>query len=318
MAESSAPVKPQSPRWKFERAVRESTLKPADRLVLFVLAQEANGSLNLGKHSPSMGQIAERTGLADSTVRECCKRLAEAGWLSNTRKRGQWPRWTLRTVSTSPVVGDVRDETERSTSPVVGDDIAGGRRSTSPVAGGSTHQTMPEAKPDQNPPEGEAPPLSKAAEQIQAEVPASSPPQGGSSKTAPDPQPAAEAAPAAAAAVPPAVDADDRNRRTAIADKLTENYWSKYGKRGAQSFITVRSILRRILANDVDPYEIAAALDRLGSQSRPVSPGWIQGELGRMRAERRPASLTEAERAGAHDDEKYSIGFDGKKVLTVS
>ncbi len=82
------PTKPQSPRWGLERAVRESTLEPVDRLVKFVQAQEVNDSLSLGDFSPSGRQIASRTGLARSTVADCLRRLAETcPWTTSGRRR---------------------------------------------------------------------------------------------------------------------------------------------------------------------------------------------------------------------------------------
>ena len=56
--------------------------------------------------------------------------------------------------------------------------------------------------------------------------------------------------------------------RHANADELTRVYWQKYGRRTTQTFMAVRSQLRRILSNpDVDAREVGMAVARLGKQS---------------------------------------------------
>ena len=143
----------------------------------------------------------------------------------------------------------------------------------------------------------------------------------GERKTPPDSRPAAradsrKAAPAARPRVTGNMKAEERAARRVNADRMTKLYWEKYGKFTTQTFMSVRSQLRGIMANEVDPREVGMAVARLGKAGQAVTRGTIQAEIGKMRRERTSPAAAPLRRAGAEDHEKYTIGFNGGKVLS--
>jgi hypothetical protein len=66
-----------------------------------VLAQETNGTLGLGRWSPTVEQIAEWTGMGRRMVLRYLKVLEQAGWLV-TEKQGRRNHYTLRDGKVSP------------------------------------------------------------------------------------------------------------------------------------------------------------------------------------------------------------------------
>jgi hypothetical protein len=73
----------------------------------------------------------------------------------------------------------------------------------------------------------------------------------------------------------------------AAAAALVEVWWSKYGRGTAQSRNTVRRAVEDALGNGLAEQLLAAALDRLGQTSKPVTGGTLQFALSEIR---RPAA----------------------------
>ncbi|QKN87625.1 hypothetical protein QEN63_gp40 [Streptomyces phage Vondra] len=70
------------------------------------------------------------------------------------------------------------------------------------------------------------------------------------------------------------------------ATALFTGWWARYGRGTAQSRHTIRRAITDALANGLDPQTLAAALDRLGQTSKPVTGGTLQFALSELR---RPA-----------------------------
>ncbi|QKN87684.1 hypothetical protein SEA_CUMBERBATCH_42 [Streptomyces phage Cumberbatch] len=70
------------------------------------------------------------------------------------------------------------------------------------------------------------------------------------------------------------------------ATALLTGWWARYGRGTAQSRHTIRRAITDALANGLDPQTLAAALDRLGQTSKPVTGGTLQFALSELR---RPA-----------------------------
>ncbi|WP_073782077.1 hypothetical protein [Streptomyces sp. CB01580] len=70
------------------------------------------------------------------------------------------------------------------------------------------------------------------------------------------------------------------------AAALLTDWWARYGRGTAQSRHTIRRAITDALGNGLDPQTLAAALDRLGQTSKPVTGGTLQFALSELR---RPA-----------------------------
>ncbi|MCI4045448.1 mucin-2 [Streptomyces sp. TRM75563] len=73
----------------------------------------------------------------------------------------------------------------------------------------------------------------------------------------------------------------------AAAAALVEEWWSSYGRGTAQSRTTVRRAVEDALGNGLDASLLAAAMDRLGQTSKPITGGTLQFALSEIR---RPAA----------------------------
>lgn len=62
----------------------------------------------------------------------------------------------------------------------------------------------------------------------------------------------------------------------ALPDRMTDAFLERYGRGNAYSRRHVRRTIADTLANDTDPDELWAALQRLGDTSKPVSAGTLQ------------------------------------------
>lgn len=69
----------------------------------------------------------------------------------------------------------------------------------------------------------------------------------------------------------------------AAAPALIEAWWSQYGRGTAQSRTTVRRAVEDALANGLDAQLLAAAMDRLGQTSKPITGGTLQFALSDIR-----------------------------------
>ncbi|MER7726421.1 mucin-2 [Streptomyces sp. NPDC096323] len=69
----------------------------------------------------------------------------------------------------------------------------------------------------------------------------------------------------------------------AAAGSLVEAWWTTYGRGTAQSRTTVRRAVEDALANGLDAQLLAAAMDRLGQTSKPVTGGTLQFALSDIR-----------------------------------
>lgn len=66
---------------------------------------------------------------------------------------------------------------------------------------------------------------------------------------------------------------------TEKAQEIAAAFWEKNKTRMAQSFISVRQVVKTALSNGVDETAIAEALERIGAEARPVSGGTLQVAL---------------------------------------
>ncbi|WP_329219193.1 mucin-2 [Streptomyces microflavus] len=73
----------------------------------------------------------------------------------------------------------------------------------------------------------------------------------------------------------------------AAAATLVDDWWSSYGRGTAQSRASVRRAVEDALGNGLDASLLAAAMDRLGQTSKPVTGGTLQFALSEIR---RPAA----------------------------
>lgn len=69
----------------------------------------------------------------------------------------------------------------------------------------------------------------------------------------------------------------------AAAPALIEAWWGQYGRGTAQSRTTVRRAVEDALANGLDAQLLAAAMDRLGQTSKPITGGTLQFALSDIR-----------------------------------
>ncbi|URC17962.1 hypothetical protein QEN62_gp40 [Streptomyces phage AxeJC] len=76
----------------------------------------------------------------------------------------------------------------------------------------------------------------------------------------------------------------------AAAAALVDAWWSTYGRSTAQSRTTVRRAVAEALTNGLDEQLLAAALDRLGQTSKPVTGGTLQFALSDIRRQDAPAT----------------------------
>ena len=100
-----------------------------------------------------------------------------------------------------------------------------------------------------------------------------------------------------------AADKPRRERKTAkpkepkpskhvVADALLEGFWNMHGKGQAQSWISLRGIIRTAISNGLDRDDVARALDRLAREGSPISGGTIQTALKQINIARDQANGT--------------------------
>ena len=70
-------------KWRVINAVTRSTLPPPSRLVMFVLANRADSKTAQipDKHTPSLAELAQETGLGEATVKRHLGSLEASGWV---------------------------------------------------------------------------------------------------------------------------------------------------------------------------------------------------------------------------------------------
>ncbi|MFJ8761041.1 mucin-2 [Streptomyces cyaneofuscatus] len=89
------------------------------------------------------------------------------------------------------------------------------------------------------------------------------------------------------------------------ATALVDDWWATYGRGTAQSRKTVHRAVEDALGNGLAPELLAAALDRLGQTSKPVTGGTLQFALSDLR---RPAAGTGAAVIPLHPDAPRPLG----------
>ena len=74
-------------KWRVNRAVRASTLPAPARLIMFVLSDMADAKTAEipAERTPSLGDLAEQTGLSEATVKRHLPALESLGWVVPTR-----------------------------------------------------------------------------------------------------------------------------------------------------------------------------------------------------------------------------------------
>ncbi|MEV0220828.1 HNH endonuclease signature motif containing protein [Streptomyces sp. NPDC050704] len=90
---------------------------------------------------------------------------------------------------------------------------------------------------------------------------------------------------------PPASQSSDRpavvqTGERAIEDQMTGSFLDRYRAGNAYSQRQVRKVVADTLANGTNPDELWSALERLGSLSKPVSPGTLQFAFSEIRAQK--------------------------------
>jgi hypothetical protein len=68
-----------------------------------------------------------------------------------------------------------------------------------------------------------------------------------------------------------------------VADALAAAFWEHHQSRTAQSFISIRQVIRTAIANQLPRDDVARALDKLARESRPISGGTITTALQQIR-----------------------------------
>ena len=317
-----ADAKSDNPRFDDERRVYASGAPPLTRFVMvYLLSRTGKDGQIPDRFKVTLRDIMNATGIASfDTVLAALKDCRARGWVQWSGGRGRGGRhYTVMLHSPEHSVGG----TGNGNAPLTGALEDG----NAPVSGaGMLHS--PEHVSEQSDQKisdhggADAPvPGSPAASQNgEARAPGSDPAKREESKTPADSRRRAragsrKAVPAARRRVAQGMKAEERAVRIANADRLTKLYWEKYGRHSTQTFMSVRSQLRAIMANDVDPREVGAAVARIGKQGMMLSRGTIQVEISKMRRERTPAAVPR--QAGAEDGEEYTIGFGGGKVLSV-
>ncbi|MEE2051728.1 hypothetical protein [Nocardiopsis tropica] len=77
---------------------------------------------------------------------------------------------------------------------------------------------------------------------------------------------------------------------TERAQAIAAPFWEQHKTGMAQSFISVRQVVKTALGNGVDEAALASALQRIGEEKRPVSGGTIQVALNATNGTVRPAA----------------------------
>lgn len=74
-------------KWEINRAVRASDLAPPSRLIMLTLSDmaDANTAVIPERHTPSLAQIADETGLGRTAVKAHLNRLESLGWIIRSR-----------------------------------------------------------------------------------------------------------------------------------------------------------------------------------------------------------------------------------------
>lgn len=67
-----------------------------------------------------------------------------------------------------------------------------------------------------------------------------------------------------------------KGEKHAAADDLTAQWWDRHKATTAQSFVTIRGIVRTAVSNGLDVEIVAAALERIANEGRPISGGTLQ------------------------------------------
>ncbi|MEE1763675.1 hypothetical protein [Streptomyces sp. SP18BB07] len=92
-----------------------------------------------------------------------------------------------------------------------------------------------------------------------------------------------------------------------VADDLTAAYWERHGKGRAQSFISIRGVVRTAIGNGFDRDDCARALDRCARTGRAISGASLDIALGEIRRDGQrttapptaPRHMTEEEKRDA-------------------
>jgi hypothetical protein len=316
-----------SPRWDLERAVENSGLDPESRSILFALLRQMNGSPTLEKRfSPSVPVLARVTGLSHGTVTDRLPRLRALGWLEWAGKPGQKNIYTVMDGNQSAT----RTGGGACTRPPDGRVPVRPMDGGSPPDGRASSRTVPDLLPDQKkgadapPPEsGETRACGSGTAQRED---AENPPRfalddsrtavpGRSPEVAPGMEGLDPQKKPARAKRPAKPKSAERAVSDAIADSLAASFWKRHGKGWVQSYIAVRSILRGVVANGVDPRVLGEALHRLGKAGKPVSAGTLQFEIGNMR--RLGGTGSVPARLPDRDARSYRTGFNGEEILSI-
>ncbi len=74
-------------KWEINKAVRASNLAPPSRLIMLTLSDmaDANTAVIPERHTPSLAQIADETGLGRTAVKAHLNRLESLGWIIRSR-----------------------------------------------------------------------------------------------------------------------------------------------------------------------------------------------------------------------------------------
>ncbi|MFM9796548.1 hypothetical protein [Streptomyces turgidiscabies] len=104
--------------------------------------------------------------------------------------------------------------------------------------------------------------------------------------------------------------AEPKPNRHQVADDLTTAFWELHGKGRAQSFISIRGIVRTAIGNGVDRDDCARALDRIARNGRAISGATLDIALGEIRrGGQRTAAPPTAPRHMTDEEKRNALQF---------
>ncbi|MGW2258987.1 hypothetical protein ACWCXE_14275 [Streptomyces sp. NPDC001780] len=101
--------------------------------------------------------------------------------------------------------------------------------------------------------------------------------------------------------------ADNRHQ---VADDLTAKYWDRHGKGRAQSFISIRGVVRTAISNGMPRDDCARALDLAAREGRSISGATLDIALGEIRrGGQRSAAPRTAPRHMTEEEKRDALQF---------
>lgn len=282
-------------KWRVINAVTRSTLPPPSRLVMFVLANRADSKSAVipDKHTPSLAELAQETGLSEATVKRHLGSLEAAGWAKVQRPSAEQMarhvpnRYALAIGSGGSECAPEPDEPGAQSEPA--DEGPGAQ---SEPRGGS--QRAPAGA--QSEPPSYIPTVSDLSDQVPCADAQGTDGAGALFDVAPG---AAEPS-RQTKARKSATRSPEDEARNKLADEITRQWWDRLDKKpvGKNAFIARRQIVLALLEAGHEPDAVAEAAKRSGIS---MTTGGMEYQLQRLADEAaRAANVVPFQRANGH------------------